>query len=152
MDVFVSQRLEGQCGCAGDSGSCKGPALPTQMLSIQATSNTCVISDQVICLSGEGEEQGMSCLLRVGVIGDFNPQLRYHLATNEALSHAAHTLSLRVDTTWLPTESLDNADCEATLKRYDALWCAPASPYKSMHGALNAIQWAREKDWPFIGT
>ena len=98
------------------------------------------------------EEQGMSCLLRVGVIGDFNPRLRYHLATNEALSHAAHTLSLRVDTTWLPTESMDNADCEATLQRYDALWCAPASPYKSMHGALNAIQWAREKDWPFIGN
>ena len=94
----------------------------------------------------------MSYLLRVGVIGDFNPQLRYHLATNEALRHAAHTLSLRVDTTWLPTESLDTADCAATLQRFDALWCAPASPYKSMRGALKAIQWARETDWPFIGT
>ena len=94
----------------------------------------------------------MNDLLRVGIIGDFDPHLRYHLATNEALRHAAHTLSVRVDTAWLPTESLDNADCEATLKRFDALWCAPASPYKSMRGALKAIQWAREKDWPFIGT
>ena len=94
----------------------------------------------------------MSHLLRVGVIGDFNPQLRYHLATNEALCHAAHALSLTVETAWLPTESLDNADCEATLQRYHALWCAPASPYKSMHGALKAIQWAREQDWPFLGT
>src|SRR5215471_3159421 len=34
------------------------------------------------------EEQEMSYLLRVGVIGDFNPHLRYHLATNEALRHA----------------------------------------------------------------
>ena len=83
----------------------------------------------------------MNELLRVGIIGDFDPQLRYHLATNEALRHAAHTLSLRVDTAWLPTESLDHAGCEATLKRFDALWCAPASPYKSMHGALKAIQW-----------
>jgi hypothetical protein len=40
----------------------------------------------------------MNDLLRVGIIGDFDPHLRYHLATNEALSHAAHTLSLRVDT------------------------------------------------------
>ena len=94
----------------------------------------------------------MSHLLRVGVIGDFNPHLRYHLATNEALRHAAQALSLTVETAWLPTESLDNVDCEATLKQFDALWCAPASPYKSMRGALKAIQWAREKDWPFIGT
>jgi CTP synthase (UTP-ammonia lyase) len=101
---------------------------------------------------GEQEEQSMGTLLRVGIIGDFVPQLRHHLATNEALGHAAHALSLTVETTWLPTESLDNADCEATLKRFDALWCAPASPYKSMRGALKAIQWAREKDWPFFGT
>ncbi len=94
----------------------------------------------------------MNDLLRVGIIGDFDPHLRYHLATNEALRHAAHTLSLTVETAWLPTESLDNADCTATLKRFDALWCAPASPYKSMRGALKAIQWAREKDWPFLGT
>jgi CTP synthase (UTP-ammonia lyase) len=94
----------------------------------------------------------MNDLLRVGIIGDFDPHLRYHLATNEALRHAAYALSLRVDTVWLSTESLDNTDCEATLTRFDALWCAPASPYKSMRGALKAIQWAREKDWPFIGT
>ena len=94
----------------------------------------------------------MSYFLSVGVIGDFNPHLRYHLATNDALRHAAQALSLEVETVWLPTESLDNADCEGTLKPFDALWCAPASPYKSMGGALKAIQWAREKDWPFIGT
>ena len=94
----------------------------------------------------------MNDLLRVGVIGDFNPHLRYHLATNEALHHAAHALSLSVETAWLPTESLDNADYEGTLQRFDALWCAPSSPYNSMCGALKAIQWAREKDWPFLGT
>ena len=39
-----------------------------------------------------------------------------------------------------------------TLKPFDALWCAPGSPYKSMDGALRAIQFAREQGWPFIGT
>jgi CTP synthase (UTP-ammonia lyase) len=38
------------------------------------------------------------------------------------------------------------------LQQFDALWCAPASPYKSMQGALQAIQFAREQGWPFIGT
>ena len=94
----------------------------------------------------------MKDLLRVGIIGDFDSHSRYHLATNEALRHAAHTLSLTVDTAWLPTESLEKADGEATLQHFDALWGAPGSPYKSMDGALKAIQWAREKDWPFLGT
>jgi CTP synthase (UTP-ammonia lyase) len=87
-----------------------------------------------------------------GIIGDFDPQLRYHLATNEALDHAASALSVTVDCIWLPTESLDHADCEATLQGFDALWCAPASPYNSMRGALQGIQFARAQGWPFIGT
>jgi hypothetical protein len=35
----------------------------------------------------------MNDLLRVGIIGDFDPHRRYHSATNEALRHAAYTLS-----------------------------------------------------------
>ena len=94
----------------------------------------------------------MNAPLRVGIIGDFDPQLHYHLATNEALCHAATALAVQVDMTWLPTLSLDHIGCETTLQRFDALWCAPASPYKSMQGALRAIQFAREQGWPFIGT
>ena len=90
--------------------------------------------------------------LRVGIIGDFDPHLRSHIATNEAVSHAASALSVPVECTWLPTPLLDAADHEATLTPFDALWCAPASPYKSMHGALRAIRFAREKGWPFLGT
>jgi hypothetical protein len=44
--------FRGQCGCAGDSEICAG--LHTRMLPIQATSNTRVISDQVISPSSEG--------------------------------------------------------------------------------------------------
>jgi CTP synthase (UTP-ammonia lyase) len=94
----------------------------------------------------------MDTPLRVGIIGDFDPRLRTHLATNEALRHAAYALARTVDTVWLPTESLEKAAGEATLQQFDALWCAPSSPYKSMHGALKGIQWAREKGWPFLGT
>ena len=94
----------------------------------------------------------MNETLGVGIIGDFNPHLRYHLATNEALCHAGRALAVAVDYSWLPTESLDDSGCETTLERFDALWCAPGSPYNSMNGALKAIQFAREKGWPFTGT
>jgi CTP synthase (UTP-ammonia lyase) len=89
--------------------------------------------------------------LCVGVIGDYEPDRLSHAATNAALDHAAKTLSVTLDRVWLPTPSLEGAP-EAILGRFDALWCSPGSPYKSMCGALNAIQYARERGVPFIGT
>ena len=94
----------------------------------------------------------MNAPLKVGIIGDFDPHLRSHIVTNDALSHAASTLSVMVDCSWLSTQLLEDEGSETILQRCDALWCAPASPYKSMHGALQAIQCAREKGWPFLGT
>ena len=90
--------------------------------------------------------------VQVGIIGDFNPQLRYHLATNEALRQAGRSLSMEVNCVWLTTAVLEKAHSEDTLELYDALWCAPGSPYTSMEGALKGIQFAREKDRPFVGT
>jgi CTP synthase (UTP-ammonia lyase) len=90
--------------------------------------------------------------VQVGIIGDFDPQSRYHHATNDALRHAGHRLSVEVNCVWLPTASLDVAHPEATLEPFDALWCAPGSPYVSIAGALNGIRFAREKGRPFVGT
>ena len=94
----------------------------------------------------------MNRTLRVGIIGDFDPKYPSHIATNEALRHAARALSLSVGASWLPTQSLDDRGSGAALEQFDALWCAPGSPYKSMNGALRAITFAREHDWPFVGT
>lgn len=90
--------------------------------------------------------------LKVGIIGDFNPHNLTHIATHEALNHAAKALAVPVEPTWLPTPSLEDEFSLSWLKSFDALWCAPASPYQSMSGALRAIRFAREEDWPFIGT
>jgi CTP synthase (UTP-ammonia lyase) len=90
--------------------------------------------------------------LKVGIIGDYDPKLLSHIPTNEALGHAAAALSLSVDYFWLPTESLAKGVDESTLKQFDALWCAPGSPYKSMDGALRGIQFAREKRRPFFAN
>ena len=90
--------------------------------------------------------------LRVGIIGDFDPDLPSHIATNDALRYAASALSVAVDCVWLPTQSLNEASSKATLKQFDALWCGSGGPYRSMAGALQAIHFAREEGWPFIGT
>jgi CTP synthase (UTP-ammonia lyase) len=94
----------------------------------------------------------MQKALTVGIIGDYNPASRYHLATDEALQHAAAALSAGVAVTWLPTAGLEGERCAETLAQFDALWCAPGSPYASMEGALHAIRFARERGRPFVGT
>jgi CTP synthase (UTP-ammonia lyase) len=90
--------------------------------------------------------------LSVGIIGDFDPKRPSHTATNDALSHAATALGIVLHCAWLPTPALAEASSEATLRRHDALLCSPGSPYQSMDGALRAVRFARENDWPFVGT
>jgi CTP synthase (UTP-ammonia lyase) len=94
----------------------------------------------------------MNQLVEVGVIGDYDPNNRFHRATDEALVSAAEALSVSVDICWIPTESLKNGSIGKTLSSFDSLWGAPGSPYKSMEGALQGIRFAREKGWPFLGT
>ena len=95
----------------------------------------------------------MNDQLKMGIIGNYDPKTFFsHIPTNEALNHAAQFLSKSLDFAWLPTSSLTGESRAATLKKFDALWCAPGSPYKSMNGALRAIRFAREHDWPFVGT
>ncbi len=87
--------------------------------------------------------------LRVGIIGDFDSRVS-HLATDSAIRHSAVFLSQSVEIAWIPTESLVSST--ASLAKFDALLCSPGSPYRSMQGALNGIQHAREQNVPFLGT
>ncbi|MNE23598.1 CTP synthase [compost metagenome] len=50
---------------------------------------------------------------------------------------------------WLAT---DDIHVETPLHTFDGFWCVPASPYRSMDGALLAIRFAREQRRPFLGT
>jgi CTP synthase (UTP-ammonia lyase) len=90
--------------------------------------------------------------VRIGILGDFNPEFRSHHATNDALQHAAAKLHLAVESAWIPTPSLLEPNAEKILESYDGLWASPGSPYKSMDGMLKGIEFARRRDWPFLGT
>ena len=90
--------------------------------------------------------------IRIGVLGDFNPEFRSHHALNDSLQHAAAKLKLEMKSEWLPTPSLVKPSADEVLATFDGLWAAPGSPYQSMEGMLHGIQFAREQDWPFLGT
>ena len=88
--------------------------------------------------------------IKTGIIGDFNSDYPSHIATNEAINHAGDVMGISVDTQWVPTKALEKQP--AALMQFDGLWCSPGSPYQSMEGALQAIRFARERDYPFVGT
>src|SRR5579883_2340979 len=91
-------------------------------------------------------------LLQIGVLGDFNPALRNHLATNDALRHASDAMHMNVSANWIGTESLAPGNAMELLAGQDAIWAAPGSPYRSMDGMLAGIAYARKYGVPFLGT
>jgi CTP synthase (UTP-ammonia lyase) len=90
--------------------------------------------------------------VRIGILGDFNKEFRSHQATTDALQHAARKLAIEVESEWIATPSLTTPDAEKKLESYDGLWAAPGSPYRSFDGMLKGIEFARRRDWPFLGT
>jgi CTP synthase (UTP-ammonia lyase) len=90
---------------------------------------------------------------RIAVVGDFDPDNPTHTATSDALGHSATALGVAVDVSWVPTDELGEADDPGSaLAPFDAVFVAPGSPYRSMAGALAAIEHARRRPLPLIGT
>jgi CTP synthase (UTP-ammonia lyase) len=94
----------------------------------------------------------VSDAVRIGILGDFNADFRSHHATTDSLQHAAHKLNMQVESEWLPTDSLTTPEGQKKLESFDGLWASPGSPYKSFEGMLKGIEFARRRDWPFLGT
>ncbi len=93
----------------------------------------------------------MQSSVQVALVGDYNIKSLAHQAIPLSIDLARIALSIPVDFSWIPTESLESNNASSLLK-YQAIWCIPGSPYKSMSGALQAIKFARESKIPFLGT
>jgi CTP synthase (UTP-ammonia lyase) len=93
--------------------------------------------------------RAMTTALRIGLIGDYNAAVTAHQAIPRALELAAAAVGAPASWEWIPTGEIDDV---SRVSRFDGLWCVPASPYRSMEGALRAIRFAREQGRPFLGT
>jgi CTP synthase (UTP-ammonia lyase) len=81
----------------------------------------------------------------IGVVGDFNSANETHRLTNDAL------VALELHFEWVPTETIVHSPA-VSLGAYAGVFISPGSPYKSMAGALAAIQHARQSGLPLVGT
>ena len=87
--------------------------------------------------------------VRLALVGDRDDRHLAHQAIPRAVALAAAAVGAHVEAEWLPTERVGDG---AALARWDGIWCVPASPYRSMEGALRAIGFARRAPRPFLGT
>jgi len=94
----------------------------------------------------------MAEVVQIGIFGDYNPASPTLPAIEKSIQHAATALNISAEAKWVPTDSLIGPDLENKLEAFDGLWAAPASPYKSFDGMLRGIEFARRRDWPFVGT
>jgi CTP synthase (UTP-ammonia lyase) len=91
-------------------------------------------------------------MVRIGVIGDYQPGNETHTSTTAAVQHAAAPAGVPAEVTWIGTGQLGGEDGRAALRGSDGLIIAPGSPYRSLDGALAAIEHARREGVPLLGT
>ena len=92
--------------------------------------------------------------IRIGMIGDYNPEWESHTTADGSLSHIAAALKTGIESAWVPTKSIpsDPDEAAAFLEFWDGLWISAGSPYAHREGALAAIRVARERGKPMVGT
>jgi CTP synthase (UTP-ammonia lyase) len=91
-------------------------------------------------------------MVRIGVIGDYQPGNETHTSTTAAVQHAADPAGVPAEVTWIGTGQLSGEAGRAALRSSDGLIIAPGSPYRSLDGALAAIEHARREGVPLLGT
>jgi CTP synthase (UTP-ammonia lyase) len=89
---------------------------------------------------------------RIAIVGDFDRDKHSHWATEASLFHAGARLGLAIEPRWVATPSVATAEGARQLAQFHGIWGAPGSPYASMAGILNAIEYAREHDVAYLGT
>ena len=87
---------------------------------------------------------------RIALVGDFNVEIVAHRAINKCFSLIADA-GPDLEAEWLSTDRIAPGD-ETAFGQYAGIWCVPGSPYANTHGALWAIQYARTRSVPFLGT
>ena len=88
--------------------------------------------------------------MKIGIVGEYNPEYPSQRATNDALMHSFKKLGVRIENEWVPTASIPE-QMDKIKKTYNGFWIAPGSP-ESVNGVLLIIQYARENNIPLLGT
>jgi CTP synthase (UTP-ammonia lyase) len=88
--------------------------------------------------------------IQIGLIGDFSDAISTHVALNEAIGHCKPHVHFTLETPWIPTVSVTNSFLAQ--HTFEGFWIVPGSPYQNDEGVYALIRWARENNFPLLGT
>lgn len=87
-------------------------------------------------------------MVKIALVGDYDPVVLAHQVIPQALALAATGLSMELETSWIRSAEV----LPEELGEFDGLWCVPFSPYRNPERVVEAIHFARLNDLPFLGT
>ncbi len=91
--------------------------------------------------------------VQIGIFGEYDPDSPTLPSVEKSIKHVAAELKIAVESAMAPHRLAAGSRTSTTkLEAFDGLWAAPGSPYKSFDGMLRGIEFARRRDWPFLGT
>ena len=85
---------------------------------------------------------------KLSILGDFDPSKETHIVTNKAIEHSLQSLDKDLNVSWIGTSDISGN----LLQISDGFLVAPGSPYRDMEKVIGAIQYARQKNIPILGT
>ncbi len=88
--------------------------------------------------------------MRIAIIGEFRNSIPQR-TLNQSLEYLSNELDFKIEYKWIETTKLEE-NPQDELSSYHGIWSAPGGPFKSLQGAVNAIQYARENNVPHLGT
>ncbi|QFY10575.1 hypothetical protein GBF35_31745 [Nonomuraea phyllanthi] len=84
--------------------------------------------------------------MRIALVGDRSPVVRSHARIPLLMEALRERDGIALDPYWLPTTDVSGVE------GFDGIWLVPGSPYRDEAGAVRAVQTARERGIPFLGT
>ncbi|MBL1212812.1 MAG: CTP synthase [Ignavibacteriae bacterium] len=89
--------------------------------------------------------------VEVAVCGKYTDYLDAYKSISEAFIHAGAENDVRVNVTYISSETLETADAAKTLKKFDGILIPGGFGERGIEGKINAIKYARENKIPFFG-
>jgi len=89
--------------------------------------------------------------VKIGLVGKYIELKDAYKSIVEAFIHAGAENGARVELVWLHSEEIDTENVASRLKGLQGLLVAPGFGERGIDGKIDAIQYARENNLPFLG-
>src|SRR5690554_6352056 len=89
--------------------------------------------------------------ITIGLVGKYVELKDSYKSINEAFIHGGTANLCRVHIEWSRSEKITKANAKEILGRLDGILVAPGFGSRGITGKINAVQYARENNVPFLG-